>query len=80
MATEAGTARYRDRFAGEASPDHFGRARDLWLSSIGLGTYLGEPDERDDRAYRQATVHAVKNGCNVIDSAISWSLPSGKWR
>jgi diketogulonate reductase-like aldo/keto reductase len=39
---------------------------------IGIGTYLGEPDERTDQAYADAVVAAVESGANVIDSAINY--------
>jgi len=74
-ATGAGTDRYRLRrleSAPKTSPDHFTRHADLWMSSLGIGTYLGEPDARDDAAYRDAVVAAVKGGCNVIDTAVNY--------
>ena len=42
------------------------------MSSIGIGTYLGEADERTDELYKQSIVHAVQLGTNVIDSAINY--------
>lgn len=71
-ATETGTARYRDRFHGVLPAEHFRHQHGLWLSSIGLGTYLGEPDEDTDARYRQAVIRAVELGSNVIDSAINY--------
>jgi len=74
-ATAAGTRRYRDRLikAGAARPDHFrGGPGGLTLSSIGLGTYLGTPDDAADALYLTAIMQAVKAGCNVIDSAINY--------
>lgn len=71
-ATIDGTTRYRERFTGRAAPDHFSQARGLWLSSLGIGTYLGEPTEEHDRGYRDSVVAAVQAGCNVIDSAINY--------
>src|SRR5215471_6237403 len=70
-ATAAGTARYRARFAGAAT-DHFRRSDDLWFSSIGIGTYLGKPDEETDRDYTEAVVRAVASGANVIDTAANY--------
>jgi aryl-alcohol dehydrogenase-like predicted oxidoreductase len=69
-ATTAGTARCRDRFADR--PEHFRQTQGLWLSSIGLGTYLGDATDTIDQAYTQAVVHAIELGCNVIDTAISY--------
>ena len=73
-ATAAGTERYRKRFDGNIAPEHFRHAQGLWLSSIGIGTYLGNYDDATDQEYHQAVVHAVQSGCNVIDSAINYRL------
>ncbi len=70
-ASPEGTARYRERF-NEAAASHFRQARDLWLSSIGIGTYLGNPDEETDRRYAEAVVRAVELGANVIDTAANY--------
>ncbi len=42
------------------------------LSSIGVGTYLGNPDDATDGQYVQAMVYAVKNGLNMLDTAINY--------
>ena len=51
---------------------HFRQAQGLWLSSIGLGTYLGRNDDTTDDLYRTAVVRAVQSGCNVLDTAINY--------
>ena len=71
-ATSEGTARYRNRFEGKLDPGHFRQSLDLWFSSIGCGTYLGEPDAATDRLYLEALVQAVESGVNVIDTAINY--------
>lgn len=71
-ATPEGTARYRQRFKDLAVEAHFRQAENLWLSSIGIGTYLGEPDEETDRRYTEAVVRAVELGANVIDTAANY--------
>jgi aryl-alcohol dehydrogenase-like predicted oxidoreductase len=73
-ATPEGTDRYRKRFHGKIPLEHFREAQRLWMSSIGIGTYLGNYDEATDQAYHQAVVRAVETGCNVIDSAINYRL------
>ncbi len=73
-ATASGTERYRKRFNDRVAPEHFRHAQELWLSSIGIGTYLGNYDDATDQEYHQAIVHAVESGCNVIDSAINYRL------
>ena len=71
-ASADGTERYRDRFAANTDGSHFSLAGGLWLSSIGLGTYLGEPDEATNTGYRQAVDRAIEVGCNVIDTAANY--------
>jgi len=71
-ATKEDTTRYAQRFAGRASEGHFREAHRLVLSSIGIGTYLGQPDTRTDEGYATAIVAAVENGINVIDAAINY--------
>ncbi|HKO35646.1 MAG TPA: aldo/keto reductase [Pyrinomonadaceae bacterium] len=66
-----GTARYCARFK-DAGEGHFRQAQDLWMSSIGVGTYLGQPDEQTDRRYTEAIVRAVELGVNVIDTAANY--------
>jgi aryl-alcohol dehydrogenase-like predicted oxidoreductase len=44
----------------------------LWLSSIGIGTYLGDATAADDAAYETAIQRAVAAGINVIDTAINY--------
>ena len=71
-ATTEGTTRYYERFAGRAANGHFRKQQDLVLSSIGIGTYLGNPDEATDANYTNAVVRAVQLGANVIDTAANY--------
>ncbi|MGA7855188.1 MAG: aldo/keto reductase [Candidatus Acidiferrales bacterium] len=72
-ATAEGTLRYAARFQGRAAAGHFREIRGgLVLSSIGIGTYLGEPDEATDGAYTDSVVTAIEGGINVVDSAINY--------
>ena len=57
-ATPEGTERYRERFAGRAAKDFFRQQQGLTLSSIGIGTYLGNPDTATDVSYTNAIVRA----------------------
>ena len=70
--TPDGTGRYIERFASRAADGHFREAQGLALSSIGIGTYLGNPDEATDTNYTNAVVRAVQLGANVIDSAANY--------
>jgi aryl-alcohol dehydrogenase-like predicted oxidoreductase len=71
-ATTEGTARYRERFADRVAANHFRLRENLYLSSIGIGTYLGNADEATDKRYRDAVIRAVQLGVNVIDSAANY--------
>lgn len=71
-ATTTGTQAYADRFRDRAADGHFRQAQGLLISSLGIGTYLGQPDERTDAAYTGAVVAAVENGINVVDAAINY--------
>ncbi len=71
-ATAEGTARFRARFAAAAQAGHFRRLGDLEVSSIGLGTYLGDATDEVDRAYEAAVLEALGRGCNVFDCAINY--------
>lgn len=71
FATCEGSEHYAERFV-ELDPDHFRMAHGMVMSSIGIGTYLGEPDDATDAAYEAAITAAVCGGCNVIDTAINY--------
>src|SRR6266404_2559704 len=71
-ATPQGTARYRERFKGNTVQEHFRLAQGLWLSSIGVGSYLGDANEETDRRYTEAVMRAVELGANVIDAAANY--------
>ena len=73
-----GMSRYRSRFDQLADAGHFRQAEhvpgagELWFPSIGLGTYLGEPDEKADREYVDAISDALQSGINLLDTAINY--------
>jgi aryl-alcohol dehydrogenase-like predicted oxidoreductase len=72
FATLEGTTRYRERFKDTAAPNHFRQQHDLWSSSIGIGTYLGNADDETDASYAAAIARAVELGVNVIDTAANY--------
>jgi aryl-alcohol dehydrogenase-like predicted oxidoreductase len=69
-ATPAGTARFAER--SSAVTEHFRPAMGLRLSSIGLGTYLGDEDAATDRGFEESVAAALSRGVNVFDSAINY--------
>jgi len=71
-ATDDGTAQYKNRFPQLKDSFRIATAEGLWLSAIGLGTYLGEPDEAADSDYIDAITAALQSGINVLDTAINY--------
>lgn len=72
-ATLEGTARYRERLQQEAiAANHFRLEQNLWLSSVGIGTYLGKPDAETDARYTESVARAVALGANVVDTAANY--------
>jgi aryl-alcohol dehydrogenase-like predicted oxidoreductase len=71
-ATKEGTIRYAQKFAGRAAEGHFRETQRMMLSSIGIGTYLGQPDAKTDEGYTAAVIAAVENGINLVDAAINY--------
>ncbi|MFB6151225.1 MAG: aldo/keto reductase [Haloarculaceae archaeon] len=72
MATRDATWAYRDEFGDRFARTYFRRFGEGVVSSIGLGTYLGDPTEEVDDAYREAVVEALESGVNVVDTAINY--------
>ncbi len=70
-ATPDGTETYAKRFP-RAAAGHFRQAQGLLCASIGVGTYLGQPDAATDERYAEAVVRAVELGANVIDTAANY--------
>jgi aryl-alcohol dehydrogenase-like predicted oxidoreductase len=74
FATAEGTLGYSKRNS-KAHQLHFRKTfkSSLTLSSTGIGTYVGAPDEETDILVEDAVYNSVKSGCvNVIDTAINY--------
>ena len=69
-ATPDGTDAYRRR--AKAAPEHFRAFGGCWLSSLGIGTYLGGEDSATDELYRNALTRALELGLNVVDTAVNY--------
>jgi aryl-alcohol dehydrogenase-like predicted oxidoreductase len=72
MATGEGTWRYRNRFGDSFGRTYFRRFGPGVVSSIGLGTYLGDPTDAVDDRYHDALVTALDSGVNLVDTAINY--------
>jgi len=74
-ATPTGTTKYADYAVhkkGKPS-SHFRLFDGLSFSSIGIGTYLGNTTQEDDKALENAIYKSVSSGAiNIIDTAINY--------
>lgn len=71
-ATGAGTGRLMARQALPAAAGFYRETQGLLVSSLGIGTYLGDASAEQDRAYEAAIRQAIGLGVNVIDTAINY--------
>ncbi len=73
-AASAGTKKFAEQALRKGIPSsHFRNFDGLHLSSIGLGTYLGEPTTEDDKAVENAVYESISSSAvNVIDTAINY--------
>ncbi|WIV66754.1 aldo/keto reductase [Natrialbaceae archaeon AArc-T1-2] len=72
MATRSATRAYRDEHEDAFAEGYFRRLGDAVVSSVGLGTYLGDPTDAVDDDYEAAIRTGLEAGCNVIDTAINY--------
>jgi len=72
MATHDATWGYRDRYGDRYGRTYFRRFGPGVVSSIGVGTYLGEPTDAVDQRYREAILTALEHGCNLVDTAVNY--------
>ena len=81
FATTEGTKKYMENAIKNGFPaSHFRSFDNLNLSSLGIGTYLGQITPEDDEDLENAVYESVKSGAvNVIDTAINYrSMKSEK--
>jgi aryl-alcohol dehydrogenase-like predicted oxidoreductase len=72
-ATPEGTRRFRKRFAKGQVDDFFRPLADgMVVSSLGLGTYLGECEDSEDARYTETVIAALEKGVNILDTAINY--------
>jgi len=70
-ATSDGTSNFVKRQSNVAK-NYFKSFDELLLSSVGIGTYLGNPDSVTDNLVVESIKTSVKSGINVIDTAINY--------
>jgi len=69
--TSEGTANFAKRHS-KVAKNHFRSFDGLTLSSVGIGTYLGNPDDLTDNLVQSAIKTSITSGINVIDTAINY--------
>lgn len=75
FATKEGTTKFMQESIAEAHThsDHFKEVQGLYFSSLGLGTYLGEPNATDDQRMQEVIKFLLRSKLlNVIDTAINY--------
>ncbi|MHB9288399.1 aldo/keto reductase [Halobacteriales archaeon Cl-PHB] len=72
MVSRDATWAYRDRFSEDFARTYFRAFDDAVVSSVGVGTYLGDATDEADDAYRKAIRQALESGVNVVDTAINY--------
>ncbi len=72
MATREALWRYRNEFGDAFGRTYFRRFGPGVVSSIGLGTYLGDPTDAVDDALRETIDLALRSGVNVVDTAVNY--------
>lgn len=70
FATSEGTRKFIKN--SSANLLNFKKIHCLELSNVGIGTYLGEPNEHTDKLVKNAVKQSVLSGINVIDTAINY--------
>ena len=71
-ATEEGTRAYASRFSDSFTPDFYRQTAGLTISSIGMGTYLGECNDDEDARYVRLLETGMSRGLNLLDTAINY--------
>ena len=67
-ATTDGTKTFSEKFL----TNNYNSFQNLYLSNVGIGTYLGDPNAQTDDAVKDAVKKSVLSGINVIDTAINY--------
>jgi len=70
FATSDGTKKFLENSG--IIPMNFNQIHNLALSNVGVGTYLGDPNEKTDELVKDAIKTSILSGINVIDTAINY--------
>jgi len=70
FATLGGTQRFAQKSG--INQANFNKFQNLFLSNVGIGTYLGDADSRTDQLVTNAVKQSILSGVNVVDTAINY--------
>ncbi len=70
FATSEGTQKFAKNSG--INPVNFNNFQNLSLSNVGIGTYLGDADNKTDELVTSAVKQSINSGINVIDTAINY--------
>ena len=68
FATSDETKTFSEKFLTE----NYNSFQNLYLSNVGIGTYLGDPNSQTDEMVINAVKKSILSGINVIDTAINY--------
>lgn len=71
-ASSEGTLRFTGQHAVLRQAGFYREAQGLHVSSIGIGSYLGEMDDATDRGYTASVAAALEAGINLIDTSLNY--------
>ena len=71
-ATVSGTRSFAERRDAAVRTGFYRTAQGLTVSSLGIGTYLGDRDEAASQRYEDAIAAAVRGGINFIDTSLNY--------
>lgn len=72
FATPEGTSQFTDRFPAQEACGFYPFVRDIRVSALGMGTYLGDSNDITDRGYERTALAALRQGINFFDTAINY--------
>ena len=70
FATGEGTKKFAQN--SKADIANFKQFQNLYLSNVGIGTYLGDANSVTDELVTSAVKQSIKSGVNVVDTAINY--------
>ena len=70
FATSDGTKKFVSNSG--VNNQNFKNFQNLFLSNVGIGTYLGDADSKTDELVKNAVKQSIQSGINIIDTAINY--------